>query len=60
MTEYWYNKRTGEVEEGKQSNAMDRVGPFATHAEAANAPQTLQQRADAWAAEEAAEEENGW
>ena len=32
--EYWYNTRTGEVEEGKQSIATELVGPFATQAEA--------------------------
>ncbi len=28
--EYWYNERTGEVEDGPQSLAIDRIGPFAT------------------------------
>ena len=55
--EYWFNTRTGEVEEGKQSIALERVGPFATREEAARAPQRLQERAAAWAAEEAAEED---
>jgi len=55
--EYWYNTRTGEVEEGKQSIATDRVGPFATPEEASRASERLQQRAAEWAAEEAAEED---
>ena len=60
MGEYWYNSRTGEVEKGKQSHAIERVGPFDSAEEAANAPQVMQQRAEAWAAEEAREEEDGW
>ena len=31
---YWYNTRSGEVEEGPQSLSIDRLGPFATRAEA--------------------------
>ena len=55
--EYWYNTRSEQVEEGKQSIATHRLGPFATRAEAERAPQRLQERAAEWAAEEAAEEE---
>ena len=54
---YYYNTKTGQVEQGKQSAATDRVGPFKTRAEAERAPETLQARADEWAAEEAAEDE---
>lgn len=60
MEEYWFNTKTGEVEKGKQSSAIDRVGPFATEVEAARAPERLQQRAEEWAAEEAQEENEGW
>ncbi|MGO2110821.1 MAG: SPOR domain-containing protein [Pseudoclavibacter sp.] len=52
-TEYWYNSRTGEVEQGKQSLASDLIGPFATHAEAARAPDKLQENARRWAEEDA-------
>ncbi|HIY66967.1 MAG TPA: SPOR domain-containing protein [Candidatus Agrococcus pullicola] len=58
MTEYWYNTRTGQVEEGKQSLGIERVGPFTSREEAANAPELMQQRAEAWAEEEAEEERN--
>lgn len=54
--EYWYNERTGEVERGKQSIATDLIGPFATEAEAARAPQKLQENAQKWAEEETAED----
>ncbi|MNJ03131.1 hypothetical protein D3C73_1633350 [compost metagenome] len=40
------------------SPSVDRVGPFDTEAEAANAPEKLKERSRAWAEEEAAE--NGW
>ncbi|MDM4761966.1 methionine aminopeptidase [Galbitalea sp. SE-J8] len=55
MAEYWYNHKTGEVEEGPQSLGSDRDGPFATREEAARAPQIAQERARAWAEEDAAD-----
>ncbi|WP_193599138.1 SPOR domain-containing protein [Microbacterium sp. YJN-G] len=51
---YWYNMNTGEVEFGMLSAAVDRVGPFDTAEEAANAPEVLRERSRAWAEEEAA------
>ena len=54
--EYWYNTRTGEVEKGKQSLATDLIGPFETEAEAQRGPEKLQQNAQKWAEEEAAED----
>lgn len=53
MTEWYYNIRTGEVEEGKQSNAADLDGPFATREDAARATEIIAERARRWAAEEA-------
>lgn len=53
--QYWYNQKTGNVEEGPQSLAIDRIGPFATRAEAAQAPEIVAERARRWADEEAAE-----
>ena len=54
--EFWYNYRTGEVEVGKQSLASELVGPFSSEAEAKRAPEKLQERAKAWAEEEADED----
>jgi hypothetical protein len=48
MTDWWYNHKTGEVEE--------RDGPFATREDAARAPQIIAERAAKWAAEEAQSE----
>ena len=53
--QWWYNHRTGEVEEGPQSLGSDRDGPYASREEAARAPEIARERARAWAAEEAAE-----
>ncbi|MBO0979157.1 SPOR domain-containing protein [Microbacterium sp. SD291] len=53
---YWYNLETGQVEFGMISPSVDRVGPFDTEADAARAPETLKERARAWAEEEAADE----
>ncbi|MET0480515.1 hypothetical protein [Mycetocola miduiensis] len=54
--QYWYNMKTGAVERGYESPAVDRAGPFATAEEAAHAPERLRERAAAWAAEEAADD----
>lgn len=53
--QWWYNHRTGEVEEGPQSLGSDRDGPYASREEAARAPEIARERARAWAADEAAE-----
>lgn len=58
MTEWWYNNKTGEVEEGPQSLATDRDGPFATREEAQRAPEIIAERARKWAQEEAADWDN--
>ena len=53
---YWYNLRTGKVERGFESPAIDRAGPFDTEEEAAAAPQLLAERSRAWAADDAEED----
>ena len=53
---YWYNTRTGEVEEGPQSLAKDRLGPFESREEAARAEEIVAERARKWAEEDAAED----
>lgn len=42
---YWYNTRSGEVEDGPQSLSIDRLGPFHTREEAARAPEIVAERA---------------
>ncbi len=42
---FWYNARSGEVEEGPQSLSIDRLGPFASREEAARAPEIIAERA---------------
>lgn len=59
MTEWWYNHKTGEIEEGPQSLSVDRDGPYATREEAERAPEIARERARAWAAEEAADDDWG-
>ena len=43
-TEYWFNTKTNQVEEGKQSIAYYRIGPFATRAEAERAYELIKER----------------
>jgi hypothetical protein len=54
VTDWYYNIRTGEVEEGAQSLASDLDGPFKTREEAARAPEIIAERSRKWAAEDAA------
>ena len=53
MTEWWYNHKTGQVEEGAQSLGSDRDGPFATKEDAARAPEIAAERSKRWAQEDA-------
>ena len=48
MTEFWFNVRTHEVEEDRQSDWSQLIGPYATRAEAEKALEKVQQRNDAW------------
>lgn len=45
--EYWFNTRTNEVETGKQSLSLDRLGPFASFEEARDALEIIARRAQA-------------
>ncbi|HYI34356.1 MAG TPA: SPOR domain-containing protein [Glaciibacter sp.] len=53
--QFWYNMRTGEVQQGYVSPSLDRVGPFATREEAAHALEKLRENSAKWAAEDAAD-----
>ena len=45
--EYWFNTKTNEVEIGKQSLSLDRLGPFESFVEASNALEIIARRAKA-------------
>jgi len=45
---YYYNTRTGEVEQGYASSWSDRMGPYATRAEAESALALAAQRNKQW------------
>ena len=49
---YWYNLKTGEVEQGFKSPAPDRVGPFDTYEEATRALDVLRSNSAKWAEED--------
>jgi len=53
MADWWYNRRTGEVEEGPKSLGTDRDGPFKSREDAARAPEIIAERARRWREEEA-------
>jgi hypothetical protein len=53
--QFWYNMRTGRVEQGPQSQSIDRVGPFATEVEASHALEKLRANSAKWAEDDAKE-----
>ena len=53
MTQWYYNIRTHEVEEGKQSLASELDGPFDSREDAAHAPEIIAERARKWAEDDA-------
>ena len=53
---YWFNIRTKQVEHGLKSSSEDRIGPFDSAAEAANAEAIVKARAQAWAEQEKQED----
>ncbi len=53
---YWFNIRTKQVEVGLKSSSEDRIGPFESAAEAANAEAIVKARAQAWAEQEKEED----
>ncbi len=53
---YWFNIRTKQVEHGLKSSSEDRIGPFETASEAANAEAIVRARAQAWAEQEREED----
>ena len=53
---YWFNIRTKQVEVGLKSSSEDRIGPFDSAAEAANAEAIVKARAQAWAEQERQED----
>lgn len=55
-TQFWFNTKTGKVEAGPQTIALDRIGPFASAEEAARALQIVAERARAIAEEERLED----
>ena len=46
--QWWYNHKTREVEQGRQSLGLHRDGPFATREEALRAPEIARERSQAW------------
>lgn len=56
MSEFYYNTKTGQVEEGNQSPAIELMGPFATREEAQHALDNAEARNEQW--DEATEEWN--
>ncbi|GAA1805157.1 SPOR domain-containing protein [Nesterenkonia flava] len=52
MTEYWYNVRTAQIEEGPQSSWKHLLGPYATPEDAAAALERVKANNERWDEEE--------
>lgn len=46
--EYWFNVRTGQVEEGAQSSWNQLLGPYPTREAASQALQRVKENNEAW------------
>jgi hypothetical protein len=53
---YWFNIKTKQVEFGLKSSSLDRIGPFETEQQAANAEETVRSRTSKWLEEEKLED----
>jgi hypothetical protein len=53
---YWFNTKTKQVEFGLKSPSLDRIGPFETEREAANAEEIVRSRAKKWLEDEKLED----
>jgi hypothetical protein len=49
---YWFNLANRKVEFGLKTNALNRIGPFETAAEAEQALEIIESRSKAWRDEE--------
>ena len=55
-SKYWFNIKTKQVEFGLKSSSLERIGPFDTKQEAANAEEIVRLRASKWLEEEKLED----
>jgi hypothetical protein len=53
---YWFNTKTKQVEFGFKSSSLDRIGPFDSEKEAANAEEIVRSRAKLWLEDEKLED----
>lgn len=56
---YYFNVRTRQVEQGPRSQAVDRLGPYDTYAEATQALERARARSVEWDEQDEADEEWG-
>jgi hypothetical protein len=49
---YWYNTKTGEVEQGHRSSWTNLMGPYATREEAEHALSRARSRNEEWEAQD--------
>ncbi|WP_324651103.1 hypothetical protein [Georgenia sp. H159] len=58
LDEWYYNTRTGEVEQGKKSGSLHRMGPYPTREAATEAYERAADRNEAWDAADKAWEDD--
>ena len=52
---WWYNLKSGAVEQGFQSPSVDRSGPYSSREEASHALEKMRENTRRWDEEDAAE-----
>jgi hypothetical protein len=57
---FWFNPKTGEVEEGKQSPWSERMGPYPTREAAQEALERAEARTEAWDEEDRRWNDDDW
>jgi hypothetical protein len=58
--EFWVNLTSGEVEEGRQSSTVDRMGPYATREAAQHAFDTAARRTQQWDEDDRRWNDDSW
>ncbi len=60
MTEYWFNTRTRQVEEGHQSDWANLMGPYPTRADAERALDKARENTERWDREDKEWQDRTW
>jgi hypothetical protein len=60
VTEYWFNTKTRQVEEGHQSDWRNLMGPYSSREQAERALETARANTERWDREDAEWQDRTW